>query len=65
MSRRAVPCRRCGVDLHHHGEVTAVGLVSAIDDPDRKDRFDLVLTCDCCGQQFNAFVPVDDFQVIA
>lgn len=62
---RSVPCRRCGVDLHHHGEVTAVDLVCAADDPVGKDRVDLILECDCCGTKFNAFVPDEDFQVIA
>lgn len=55
------PCPRCGVDLVHHGAIHLMGFVAAEDDPEGKARADLILSCDACETDLNAFVPVNDF----
>ena len=64
MSDRPIPCPKCGADLHDCGEVTHVDWVNACDYPQGKARMDLVLDCEVCGAQFNAFVALDAFQEI-
>ena len=60
----AVSCRRCGVNLNWHGQIEVAGIVPAAENPGGKDRVELLLTCHRCAKTFEAFVPIEDFQVI-
>jgi len=64
MASETIPCPRCGRDLFYTGALDHVGWVLASHDPDGKVRLDLVLSCDTCAVQLNAFVAFEDFQVI-
>lgn len=59
-----IPCPKCKVDLPDHAELTLTDWVSPSADPEGKARLDLVLECEACGLQLNAFVPLDAFEVI-
>ena len=59
-----VPCPNCEADLQMNAAVNIVGFVLAKDDPEGKDRADLILECEACGTAFNTFVAIGDFQRI-
>lgn len=59
-----IPCPKCGADLQDCGEITAVGWAQPSHDPEGKARVDLILDCEACAAQFNAFVALTDFQVV-
>lgn len=54
-------CPTCNVNLVLDSEIEIAGFVLAVNDPEGKARFDLILTCNHCCAQFNTFVAVDDF----
>jgi hypothetical protein len=60
----AVPCPKCRADLVEFGEITLTDWVLPERDPEGKSRADLILECESCNTKFNAFVPLEDFQVI-
>ena len=62
--QRCTPCPKCGADLGLHGEVTCTDWVPAAADPEGQARADLILECEECGSQFNAFVALEDFHQI-
>jgi len=59
-----VPCPKCQADLIELAELTLADWVAPDQDPEGKARADLILECEACGTQFNAFVPLDAFQEI-
>lgn len=59
-----IPCPKCKADLYENSELTLVDWVYPSHDPEGKARADLILECAECGAQFNAFVPLDEFQEI-
>jgi len=65
MSTEKIPCPNCRADLRHTGDVRLFGWVSAKhDDTEGKDRADLILQCEECKAEFNAFVPLDAFMLV-
>ena len=61
---KAIPCPNCGEDLQDLGELTLVGWVDRSQDPNEETKLDLILECEGCLKQFNAFVPLNDFYII-
>lgn len=57
----SIPCPKCGVDLEQHADLTHVAWVNKGADPEGMARLDLILECEGCRTQFNAFVPLADF----
>jgi hypothetical protein len=56
-----VACPGCGLDLVETGELTVYEYVLAKNDPEGKARLDLLFHCQHCEQEWNAFVPLENF----
>lgn len=64
-SNEGAPCPVCGCDLAQFGGNDISNAVSAADDPERRARLDLLITCSECESGLNLFVPVDELTVVA
>lgn len=57
-------CPVCASDLNQVGSIELQGWADPIEGIQAAHCADLCLTCHECGHQFNAFVPLSDFQLL-
>lgn len=57
-------CPNCGCDIAAHGDITLIGWAPPIPQAEPTHSADLILECEQCEAQFNAFVPLGNFVLI-